>query len=144
MFFHPKILAKKIIEEIDKLEGDLYEMHGRMELCLPKSLINHFPYKSDRKKLTDLIWDILYKTKTYNISRFIFIYKDSKYILTSYKKEWELDIRVFIKTWEGETEITLIPLFCENFDDPELIELLNNKKCKIINFPIKKKVNTKY
>ena len=114
-------------------------MHGRMELCLPKSLIDNFPYKSDRKKLTDLIWDILYKTKTYNISRFIFTYKDSKYILSSYKKEWELDIRVFIKTWEGETEVTLIPSFCENFDDPELIKILNNKKCKIINFPIKKK-----
>ena len=32
MFFHPKILAQKIIQEIDNLEGDLYETFGLIDV----------------------------------------------------------------------------------------------------------------
>ena len=135
LFFHPKILAQKIIKEIDKLEGDLYENHNRIELCLPQNLICFFPNKSDRDELVNLIWHIFYKIRTYQISRYVFVYKDTKYILSSLKKEWELNIKVFIKVWEGEDEITLITPSYEQYDDPELIQILYKKNCEIINFP---------
>ena len=136
MFFHPIVLAKKIIKEIDKLEGDLYETHGRIELCLPQNLIGKFPKTEDREKLTVFIWDVFHKIKTYDISRYVFNYNGTKYILVSQKKEWDLEIKAFIKLWEGETEIILIPPSIQKLDDPELKNELNKDKCQIINFPL--------
>ena len=135
MFFHPIVLAKKIIKEIDKLEGDLYETHGRIELCLPQNLIGKFPKTEDREKLTEFIWDVFHKIKIYDISRYVFNYNGTKYILVSQKKEWDLEIKAFIKLWEGETEIILIPSSIEKLDDPDLENELNKENCKIIKFP---------
>ena len=135
MFFHPKILAQNIIKEIDNLEGDLYETFGRLQLCLPQSLIEKFPYFEEREKLVNYIWDIFYTLKTYEIIRHTFSYQDCKYLLTSYKKEWELEIKVYIELWEGENENTIIRPSYKQFDDPELYEILNNKKCEVIKFP---------
>ncbi len=141
LFFHPKILAQKIIKEIDKLEGDLYENHDRIELCLPQNLICFFPNKSDRDDLINLIWDIFYKIRTYQISRHVFVYKDTKYILSAYKKEWELNIKAYIELWEGEQELTIITPSYYQYDDPELIDILYKKNFKIIKFPKVKSKN---
>ena len=135
MFFHPKILAQNIIKEIDNLEGDLYETFGRLQLCLPKNIIEKFPYFEEREKLVNYIWDIFYSFKTYEIIRHTFSYQDCKYLLTSYKKEWELEIKVYIDLWEGESENTLIRPFYTQFDDPELLDMLNHNKCNIVQFP---------
>ena len=134
MFFHPKILAKNIIKEIDKLEGDLYENHDRLELCLPKYLIEKFPDKKHRERLAEKIWNIFYKLKTYQIDRYCFTFQGNKYVLASCKKEWELEIKAYIKLWEGETEITLISPSYAQFDDKELVDLLKKENCKIIKF----------
>ena len=135
LFFHPKILAQNIIKEIDNLEGDLYETFGRLQLCLPKNIIEIFPYFEEREKLVNYIWDIFYTLKTYEIIRHTFSYQDCKYLLTSHKKEWELEIKVYIDLWEGESENTLIRPFYTQFDDPELLDMLNHNKCNIVQFP---------
>lgn len=137
LFFHPKILAQNIIKEIDNLEGDLYETFGRLQLCLPNNIIEKFPQITDREKLADNIWDVFYNLKTYEIIQHTFSYRDCKYILSSYKKEWELEIKVYISLWEGENENTLIRPSYKQFDDPELISILNKNDCKIIKFPLK-------
>ena len=126
MFFHPKILAKKIIQEIDNLDGDLYETFGRLQLCLPQNLIEKFPKISEREKLADNIWNIFYDLGTYEIDQYFLDYQDCKYVLSSYKKEWELEIKAFMKLWEGESKITLISPSYKQFDDPELIKMLNS------------------
>ena len=135
MFFHPKILARDIIKEIDNLEGDLNETFGRLQLCLPQNLIEKFPYLEEREKLVNYIWDIFYTFKTYEIIKHTFSYQDCKYLLTSYKKEWELEIKVYIEFWEGENENTLIRPSYRQFDDPELLVILNQKKCNVLQFP---------
>lgn len=135
MFFHPKILARDIIKEIDKLEGELYESFGRLQLCLPQDLIEKFPLLKDREKLTDIIWNFFYDLRTYEIDRYCFTYQDCKFVLSSYKKEWELEIKAFVKQWEGENEITLISPSYKQFEDPELIKILNPQDCQIIKFP---------
>ena len=137
MFFHPKILAKNIIKEIYKLDGDLYENYGRLELCLPKYLIEKFSDKKHREKLADKIWNIFYKIKTYEIDRYCFNFQGSKYLLASCKKEWELVIKAKIQLWEGETEITLVSPSYSQLHDPELHLFLNKQKCKVIKFPSK-------